>query len=71
MPQPHDKLNTEQAAAYLGTVRPNTLEKWRVIGGGPAYLKVGRSVAYRVADLDAWLDARRFGSTSEYQGVAA
>jgi len=26
---------------------------------GPAYLKIGRAVRYRLPDLDAWLDAHR------------
>ncbi|WP_370237829.1 helix-turn-helix transcriptional regulator [Brevundimonas sp.] len=71
MLQPHQKLDTAGAALYLGTVKPKTLEKWRVIGGGPAYIKTGRAVVYQVSDLDAWLEARKFASTSEYPGEAA
>lgn len=33
--------------------------KLRVTGGGPPYLRVGRRVVYRWADVAAWLDARR------------
>lgn len=68
---PTDKLDTEGAAAYCG-VGKSTLEKLRLTGGGPAYLKPTRSVVYQVSDLDAWLDSSRRRSTSQQQpGVAA
>lgn len=47
-----------------------TLERMRVEGTGPRYLKAGpgkRSrVLYREADVVAWIDRFQFGSTSEY-----
>lgn len=68
---PTDKLDTETAARYCG-VGKSTLEKLRMTGGGPAYLKPTRSVSYQVSDLDAWLDRSRRRSTSEsFTGVAA
>jgi len=57
-------LTTTEAAEHLG-VKPGTLEVWRVQGKGPTYLKLGRSVRYRMADLDAYMaDAARV-STSQ------
>lgn len=51
-------LSTEEAAEYLGT-KPHTLEIWRAVGRyGIPYIKVGRLVKYRRADLDAWLASR-------------
>ena len=44
---------------------PRTLEKQRVIGGGPRFRKFGRRVMYAVADLDAWAAERSFESTSD------
>lgn len=55
---------SQQVADQLG-VTNGYLAKLRVIGDGPTYIKVGRSVRYRAGDIDAWLDARRVGSTSE------
>ncbi len=49
-------LKPADAAEYLG-VKPETLNQWRWLGRGPAYVKVGRTVVYRLKDLDAWLDA--------------
>lgn len=61
-------LTTIQAAKLLGR-RPQTLRVWRLRGGGPRYLRLGNGVharvAYRPSDLDAWLRARTFVSTSE------
>ncbi|MBJ6751354.1 helix-turn-helix domain-containing protein [Geomonas anaerohicana] len=61
-------LTTPEAAAYL-KVKPATLEQWRWNGRGPRFAKIGRSVRYRMSDLDAFLDARVFGSTTEAQAV--
>lgn len=59
-----DVFDTERAAARLG-LSPSTLEKLRVTGGGPAYLKLGRRVVYEASDLDVWKAARRTLSTSQ------
>jgi excisionase family DNA binding protein len=57
-------LNELEAAARLG-LSHRTLQMWRVRGIGPCFLKVGRSVRYRPADVDAWLEAQVRASTSE------
>ncbi len=52
-------LTTDQAAAVLN-VHPSTLEKGRQshrAGLFPPYVKIGKAVRYRLADLEAWLDA--------------
>jgi predicted DNA-binding transcriptional regulator AlpA len=56
-------LRTEGAAAYVG-LSVSTMNKFRLTGGGPLYVKLSRSVVYDTADLDAWLDAHRRSSTS-------
>ena len=57
-------LNTKEAAAFLG-LKPNTLEKMRVYGGGPEYRKHGRYVRYHIDDLNAWSNLRKRSSTSD------
>ena len=59
-----DLLTTTEAAAYVG-LSHRTLERYRVTGQGPPYLKVGRRVLYRRADLDAWLENKVRRSTSD------
>jgi hypothetical protein len=57
-------LTNDEAADFL-RLSPRTLEKQRVIGGGPRFRKFGRRVMYSVADLEAWADARSFEATSD------
>jgi predicted DNA-binding transcriptional regulator AlpA len=63
-------LRTPEAAAYCG-LSASTLEKLRLTGDGPFFIKRGRSVLYDRADLDGWLDSLRRRSTSDRGGVAA
>ena len=61
----HIVLSAEQVAKQLG-LSISTLAKMRLSGDGPAYSKLGRRVVYRPADIDAWVTANQFRSTSEY-----
>ena len=38
-----------------------TVRRWRLLGQGPRYLKLGFSVRYHPADVSAWLDSRPSG----------
>ena len=58
------KLRTSAAADYCGSSK-STFEKLRLTGGGPVFIKLGRTVVYGVDDLDAWLEKHRRHSTSE------
>ena len=60
-------LTTPEAAAILG-LSPRTLERYRVTGEGPRFLKLGRCVRYKRVDLDKWADRRRKRSTSDEDG---
>ena len=57
-------LNTVQAAAWLG-LSPRTLQRMRVTGDGPPYVKWRRRVIYDRADLDDWVAQRKRRSTKE------
>lgn len=35
-------------------VSPRTLERWRWLGQGPRYLKIGGRVVYRLEDVEAF-----------------
>ena len=58
------RLSNLEAAEYLG-LKTATLNKWRVFGIGPPFIKVGRLVQYRKADLDHYLSGRVVSSTTE------
>jgi len=61
----NDGLFDAGAAANFTGLAVATLAKLRCVGGGPAYLKLGRKVLYRRGDLVGWLNARRVANTSE------
>ena len=67
------RVNNEQAAAVIG-VTPKTLRFWRHKGRGPRYIKFGpeqhAGVAYDLADIEAWLEERKFSSTSAVSAAA-
>lgn len=52
-------------AAYISGQSPRTLEAWRLRGGGPPFIQIGRSIRYRRGDLLDWLAKRRRISTSD------
>lgn len=60
-----------EAADFL-RLSIRTLERYRVEGFGPRFIKVGRGkrarVLYRLSDLRAWLDGSVHQSTAEYTG---
>jgi Helix-turn-helix domain len=57
-------LNETQAAEILG-LSVRTLQAWRVRGGGPAYVKIGRSVRYQRRVLLAFQEQHTVTSTTE------
>jgi predicted DNA-binding transcriptional regulator AlpA len=56
-------LWTEIQTAEFLTVPVKTLQAWRVRGGGPKFIKLGRSVRYRREDLERFLDERTMTHT--------
>ena len=66
-------LNNEQAASMIG-IAPVTLRIWRVHGKGPRFVKLGDNkrsgVMYYEGDVLAWLEERKFASTSAYSPAA-
>ena len=51
-------LNQNQLSLRWG-VSPRTLERWRWLNQGPAFLKIGGRVAYRLEDIKAYEVERR------------
>ncbi len=39
-----------------------TLERWRLTGEGPPFVRLGRRIAYRAEDVDSWLAGRTYAS---------
>ncbi len=53
----------QDLAQELG-VSEGHLAQMRYLGTGPKFVKVGRAVRYRRADVEAYLDAQTFASTA-------
>jgi predicted DNA-binding transcriptional regulator AlpA len=56
--KPNRRFLTEREVEELGVASRRTLQTWRLLGHGPRYIKVRRSVRYRVTDIEQWLAAR-------------
>lgn len=63
-------LKTKDASELLGMSK-STLEKLRLTGDGPVYVKRGKSVFYTRKDLDEWIASNRRTSTSDPGSLAA
>ena len=57
-------VSPSDAAKRLG-LTVGTLANLRYRGGGPAFIRVGNRIRYRLSDLAAWLDKRVRTSTSD------
>jgi predicted DNA-binding transcriptional regulator AlpA len=57
-------FNTGEAAAVV-KLSASTLNKLRMKGSGPGYLKLGRRVVYSRRSLDEWMSSRVRTSTSD------
>jgi predicted DNA-binding transcriptional regulator AlpA len=51
-------LNEHQAASILGCSAA-LMRKWRRLGEGPSYSKIGRLVRYSQSDIETFLAAHR------------
>ncbi|MBV9828492.1 MAG: helix-turn-helix domain-containing protein [Alphaproteobacteria bacterium] len=58
-------LDQKAVAEYL-SVKPRTLEDWRLKGTGPRFVRMSpRCVRYRLDDVAAWAEARTVRNTAE------
>jgi predicted DNA-binding transcriptional regulator AlpA len=59
------KLNSVEEAATKTGMSVSTLNKWRVTGFGPKFVKLGKRVLYRDEDIEAFITAGLRSSTSQ------
>jgi predicted DNA-binding transcriptional regulator AlpA len=52
------KLLTEQSVADNVGLSVASVRRWRLLGKGPKYIKIGAAVRYRPEDLWAWLESQ-------------
>lgn len=66
-----DGLLTNSEVAAIFRIDAGVLRRWRVEGTGPSFVKVGRLIRYRPADVTAWLESRNCRSTADYGSEVA
>ena len=57
-------LTQKEVAHWLG-VSERTLERYRVIGTGPQFVRLDRLVRYRLSDIEEWIESSIRRSTSD------
>ncbi|MFY9836835.1 MAG: helix-turn-helix domain-containing protein [Xanthobacteraceae bacterium] len=62
-------LLTQREAAALLKLSQRTLERWRVAGDGPKFVRLGRSIRYHLTAIETYIASRVVGSTSEGRAV--
>jgi hypothetical protein len=66
-------MTTERPIKHLNQIElsrrwslsPRTLERWRWLGQGPRYLKIGGRVVYRLEDIEAFETQQARESTAQ------
>ena len=71
LPHPFDRrqvpdllLTQDAVADHLG-ICARTLERWRMTGEGPTFVKIGRAVRYPESALTEWITAHQHHSTAD------
>jgi predicted DNA-binding transcriptional regulator AlpA len=65
-----ETLMSQREVALALRLSERTLERLRVSGLGPRFLRCGgRAVRYRQSDIDAWIASRVVASTSQTVGA--
>ncbi len=59
-------LSTVALARLVG-VTADTVKHWRLLGRGPKFLRLGRTIRYTPQDVASWLETNRRASTEEGQ----
>jgi predicted DNA-binding transcriptional regulator AlpA len=55
-------LLTEREVAVMTGMSVSSVRRWRLLGKGPRYVKVGGvAVRYNTSDIDAWLTSQPSG----------
>ena len=61
-----NSLITEHQAAEQMALTPSTLRKWRWLGKGPNFVKIGSAVRYEPSTIKAFIDKSVHQTTKEF-----
>ncbi len=65
------ELLTVSEAARWAKVSESFLNKARLTGTGPRFIRLGRAIRYQPSDLEAWAQASAAGSAASGAGELA
>lgn len=51
--------------AELLKISQSNLAKYRLYGGGPVFIKIGKHIRYDRADVEAWIASQKRRTTSD------
>ena len=60
-----EQLYNEKETAKLLSLSVKTLQRYRYTGGGPIYVKLGKSVRYKESDIAKYVSVRTRNITTE------
>jgi hypothetical protein len=63
-------IRVQQAAEHLG-VSKSFLDKARIYGGGPAFMRFGRAIVYSTEELDRWAKGCTIANDNSKSGAAS
>jgi len=63
--RPDPLMTVKETATYL-RVSKSYLDKARLTGHGPPFIRLGHKILYRKSAVDGWLQQRQFTATSQY-----
>lgn len=66
-PRKADEFLNQHELSKRWKLSPRTLERWRWLGTGPRYHKIGGRVVYRLSDIEEFENGRSFTSTMDEQ----
>lgn len=58
------RLISEKDVARMICVSVRCVQNWRLRGGGPPLVKLGRSVRYQVSDILMFIEERKHSNTA-------
>ena len=58
-------LLTEDELTHMLDISKHTLQIWRMKGGGPRFVKLGKNVFYTIGDIITWIQYNTMITTSE------
>jgi predicted DNA-binding transcriptional regulator AlpA len=64
IPLTPEQLLSDIELAKIYGVKVSTIRKWRIVGKGPRWIKLGALVRYRISDANAFIESCPVGRSA-------